>query len=219
MLHSIINILNQNVIHLFVSTILVFFLTLALIPYSISFGFRYNIIDTPDGNRRIHLKPIARTGGVVISLCWFMGILVYLYLQKINLVQVLSKHPLVTILLSGGAYIIILGLFDDIFSLRARYKFIAQLILATIIVASLKDRLFPEPISTELLIIYYLFGVFWITGFINAINLSDGMDGLASGISFVISLSLGIYSLIYSQYAWLHSHIYFSCFSFSLFTF
>ena len=98
------------------------------------------------------------------------------------------------VLAIGGIAIAALGVFDDVHGLRARYKLLAQVLIAVFVVSAgevldvVRLPLMGEvEIGTPLGI---LLSVAWIVGLINAINLIDGVDGLAAGISLVAALGL-----------------------------
>lgn len=160
------------------------FITLALIPVLKDLAVRTNVIDVPN-ERKVHQIPIPKTGGIAMAL----GMLLPLVLWTI-------KDPFVLSLLAGCAIIVFSGFLDDIFELGYKPKFAGQVAAALIVVfigeiriASLgmllpEQVILPDWIATPLT-------VFVIVGVTNAINLSDGLDGLAGGISLLGFLCVG----------------------------
>ncbi|MCA9420934.1 MAG: undecaprenyl/decaprenyl-phosphate alpha-N-acetylglucosaminyl 1-phosphate transferase, partial [Nitrospira sp.] len=137
---------------------------------------RVGLLDQPDP-RKVHKEPIARVGGIAFAL----GALVAIRYWALD-------HAVVIGTLAGALIIVCMGCLDDFFDLPVRYKFMGQVLAAGVVVIS--TGLLWQPISL-------LFGFdlpFWIsiplTIFVlvtmtNAMNLSDGLDGLAGGLSFV----------------------------------
>jgi UDP-GlcNAc:undecaprenyl-phosphate GlcNAc-1-phosphate transferase len=107
----------------------------------------------------------------------------------------------------------ITGLLDDFKNLRARFKLFFQ-IAAALVVALSGYRFFtfqtPFGFSVDSPAVSYLVTLFWIVGITNALNLIDGMDGLAGGVSAVAALFWGFISLI-------HGHVFSAVLAFSLF--
>ncbi len=159
--------------------------------------------DVPDRMRKIHQTPVLRGGGISI----FVGVLtaflsLLFYHNKLTLGFVLHLDTF-RIILIPASLVFILGLFDDAYGLSARVKLPIQFIAATI--------LFFEGIRIEVIKLPFIgvvdFGYFsflitllWIVGITNGFNFIDGMDGLASGISFFAALTILLISLIEGNY-------------------
>lgn len=125
---------------------------------------------------RWHKRPTAMLGGVAIFVAttatYFM--LVPLTTQSL-------------VVMGGSAFLFLLGLIDDLFTIRPYQKLIGQLIGAGILVLSgLKLPL------TGFDVVDIWLTVFWVIGITNAINLLDNMDGLAAGISAIAAFSLAL---------------------------
>ncbi|MEC9493311.1 MraY family glycosyltransferase [Flexistipes sp.] len=91
-------------------------------------------------------------------------------------------------LIAGATVIVIVGICDDICNIRPRYKLLGQIAAATIII--FYGNIFFEfnaPLYLEIILTY-----FWILGVTNAVNLIDGMDGLASGLALIGFVALGV---------------------------
>lgn len=165
--------------------LLAFFVSLATVlivtPIVKKFAIKIGAVDQPN-KRKVHDKVMPRMGGLAI----FIGVVAG------ALAGGLFLHNKITAISVGAVLIVILGIFDDKYNLSARFKFLVQVLVACLIVSTgLKMDFFSVPFLTdriELGWMAYPLTVLWIVGITNAINLIDGLDGLAAGIS-VIGLS------------------------------
>ena len=124
----------------------------------------------PATRRHIHTAPIPRLGGISIFLtCATVSVIVF------------RGHPLLLLSLSPAAWMFVVGLLDDLVGIRASRKLLAQCIGATLLFA-LGLRI-PIPLlhSTLGSLVSLALTVVWSVLIMNAINLVDGLDGLASG--------------------------------------
>lgn len=138
-------------------------------------------IDIPD-ERKVHKKPMPRLGGLAIFLTFLLG---YILFGNLN-------EQMISILI-GGFLIVMLGIFDDIKPIRARYKFIVQIIAACVVVFYgniVLSTISALGLSISFGWLSYPLTVFFILAIINAINLIDGLDGLCSGISAIFFASI-----------------------------
>ncbi len=166
------------------------FLALVITPVVIWLSRRFNIADVP-GARHMHTKPISHIGGVAIFLSMMPLTVCVLFLS--NTIGDAFRNILlkVIVLLSAAAFIFFVGLIDDIRTkgLRARFKFLAQLV-AAIAVCAVGIRIRSVAVADWLTLDFGWFSwpltILWIVGITNAVNLSDGLDGLAAGISAVV---------------------------------
>lgn len=167
----------------FISGVASFLLT----PPVKKLAYKIGAVDVPSDGRRMHHRPIPRMGGLAI----FLGFVIAAVLSgKIN-------EQRMWILL-GSVVIVILGIFDDRNALGAKFKFVIQIIAAAIPVlfGGLRIAVFTNPlIFTDEL--YWNLGslsvpitILWIVAIINAVNLIDGLDGLAVGISSIASMTM-----------------------------
>jgi UDP-GlcNAc:undecaprenyl-phosphate GlcNAc-1-phosphate transferase len=137
------------------------------------------LIDLPT-KRKIHDGPVPRTGGLAIGLAFFLSIFIF------NLESQLWWY------LTGGIVIYVLGTLDDYKPIRWPVKLVVQLIVASVIIfrflGSIESVLFFNRalnFSTIGLIVVFLI---WFVGILNAVNLIDGMDGLAGGFMMLITV-------------------------------
>ncbi|MBN2316082.1 MAG: undecaprenyl/decaprenyl-phosphate alpha-N-acetylglucosaminyl 1-phosphate transferase, partial [Sedimentisphaerales bacterium] len=148
---------------------------------------RFHIVDIP-GVRKVHSEPVPRIGGVAIFVS-MIGLVIPVFLLPNDIGETfrLVQSQILTLLGAAG-FMFLVGLVDDIKGLRVRTKFYAQLISAMVI-CSVGMRIESIPVTASLTIHFgwfsWIFTIVWIIGITNAINLSDGLDGLAAGISAI----------------------------------
>ena len=155
-------------------------------PVVKNLAIRVKAVDVPRDGRRMHDHPIPRMGGLAIFLGFLLSVLLFLELDG----QMRG-------MLLGAVVIVVLGIFDDIYSLPAMFKFVVQ--IAAALVAVLTGNVIeavsnPNVFSADL---YWDLGwlsipvtVVWIVAITNAVNLIDGLDGLACGVSTISSMTL-----------------------------
>ncbi|MBR4522924.1 MAG: hypothetical protein IKO64_01620 [Kiritimatiellae bacterium] len=161
--------------------------TLVLTPLVRELNRRLGMVDKPDP-RRINKVPIPRGGGLALFLGVHLALaLLYaLYGSDIAIFQSARLLPLVAI----ATLICLLGYADDKFNLPPKVKLAGQLVLAFLVWlwADLGFRnVFPFlPAWLDAFVT-----VFWIVGAVNAFNLIDGLDGLASGLALIATVGMG----------------------------
>ncbi|MFR3788069.1 MAG: MraY family glycosyltransferase [Agathobaculum desmolans] len=151
------------------------------------FAHKIGAIDIPKDSRRMHKKPIPRLGGLAIFGGFLCAILLFGQLDQTMLCVLL-----------GATMIVALGIFDDVLALGAKLKFVVQIIAAAIpvCVGDLQIKLFTNlnPFSDEpffhLGILAIPVTIIWIVGITNAVNLIDGLDGLAVGVSSIAAITM-----------------------------
>jgi glycosyl transferase, family 4 len=170
-----------------------FVICLILTPIVIKLCRKYNIVDIPKDSRRVHSKPMPRIGGVAIVTSMLIGFLIYYLLTKDIPSIALNEKFLGYII--GGLIIATMGLIDDLVNLRARYKFFFQLAAGLVVyyfgirITGIKiPFIYPDMIDFAWWIDLPL-TLLWIIGVTNAINLIDGLDGLAAGITAISATS------------------------------
>jgi UDP-GlcNAc:undecaprenyl-phosphate GlcNAc-1-phosphate transferase len=168
------------VLELLYSFTVALFLTTALIPLCIRIAPQLGLIDMPNESRKVHSRAIPRSGGLAMVLGIALPLLWFLPADKEML------H-----LCIGGLVIIVFGLLDDSRNLDYKWKFLGQ-ILATVIVMRGGFILQHLPLlwlDDLPMWLTYPLTFFFILGVINAVNLTDGLDGLAAGTTL---LALGL---------------------------
>jgi UDP-GlcNAc:undecaprenyl-phosphate GlcNAc-1-phosphate transferase len=170
---------------IFLSTLLLaVVITIGMTPLLSSLAIRHNLVDLPD-ERKVHSRPIPRIGGIAMACGAFAPLLFWNYADRFVLA-----------FLAGSAILVFFGLLDDFYDLSPKIKFAGQILAATIVIAAggvqitslgalLPDAmLLPTAVGVPLTLVS-------IVGATNAINLSDGLDGLAGGICLLIFAALG----------------------------
>ena len=168
------------------------FLTTPLVK---SLAYRVGAIDVPKDNRRMHKKPVPRLGGLAIFLGFIVSMLLFV---KID-------HQMQGILL-GASIIVVLGVVDDMSPLRAYFKFCVQIFAALVavfhgvVIQTLSNpNVFAESPYWDLGWLAVPITVLWIVGITNAVNLIDGLDGLACGVSTISAISMLVIALLVSE--------------------
>jgi UDP-GlcNAc:undecaprenyl-phosphate GlcNAc-1-phosphate transferase len=149
---------------------------MAWLPLLVKVASKWGIVDQP-GARKVHSAPIPRVGGLAMAIGVFVAALVAIDLQ------VQDRW-----FLGAAAVLVAFGALDDRFDLDYRVKLIGQLLAVVIVVIvgdvhiraiTLDERvMLPEWVSVPLTI-------FFLVGITNAVNLADGLDGLAGGTTFL----------------------------------
>lgn len=158
-------------------------------------AFKLGAIDVPKDGRRMHDHPIPRLGGLAIFLGFMLSALLFAEMER----------P-VRGLLIGAVIIVILGVLDDIMTLRALPKFIVQIGAAWIAVHHgnvIQYLSNPILTSTERFIdlgsLAVPVTILWIVAITNAVNFIDGLDGLAVGVSAISSATLLVTAILVSE--------------------
>lgn len=164
------------------------FITIVLIPIFSRLAIRFGAVDLPEP-RKIHTRPVPRIGGAAIALGVYIPVLFWA-----------TADNFVNAYLAGGGILIAFGLVDDLKGLNYKWKFLGQLLAALVIVfyggiriTSLGNLLLEGAQLADWFAVALTLVV--IVGVTNAINLADGLDGLAGGISL-----LGFCSIAYFAY-------------------
>lgn len=159
-----------------------------LTPVVRNLAHRFGLLDHALTSRKVHEKPVPRLGGVAIVVAFFVPVLGLLFVDS-DVGRRFYSDPLKAVgLVVGGLGIAVVGVLDDLRGLRARYKLLAQLLIAGFVYACgyrIDEIANPFGPTLELGILALPLTLLWITGVINALNLIDGLDGLAGGVAFV----------------------------------
>ena len=172
-----------------------FVVSFLMCPMVKSFAYKIGAIDVPKDNRRMHKKPVPRLGGLAIFLGFIVSMLLFV---KID-------HQMQGILL-GASIIVVLGVVDDMSPLRAYFKFCVQIFAALVavfhgvVIPTLSSpNVFAESPYWDLGWLAVPITVLWIVGITNAVNLIDGLDGLACGVSTISAISMLVIALLVSE--------------------
>lgn len=159
------------------------FIAMMLIPPLMKAGTRFSFVDVPDA-RKVHSAPIPRVGGIAMV----AGVVTPILIWVQRPVEVLA-------FLLGVGVILVFGVWDDRHPLNYRVKFLGQMIAVGIAVfyGDIMIRYLPfcglDPIPYAVSVPLTFFALLGIT---NAINLADGLDGLAGGTTFMSIAGLSL---------------------------
>lgn len=186
------------------TTILIGFLTalvlaLVLTPLARGIGLRFGAMDQPS-ERKVHPKPIARTGGLAMFVAFWLSIGL-IRLSGTTLSDQLPFDQKFLLVFLGVAIVFGIGLYDDFHRLSPGIKFVFQILGASaafwggirVDICAVDLHLFSPVVS-------WMATVFWFCLLINALNLIDGLDGLSSGIVFFSALVMTILALLGQRY-------------------
>ncbi len=170
---------------------LAFFLSYYLTPVARKLAIKVGAIDVPKDNRRVHKKPTPRMGGLSIYLSFIIVMFIFSDIELRKLVGILL----------GSTMLVIMGMIDDVKPLGAKLKLVLQIIAALILIyfgfkieflTNFFDKtgyIFLSKFSIPITVI-------WIVGVTNTINLVDGLDGLATGISTFAAITFAYVSYL-----------------------
>jgi UDP-GlcNAc:undecaprenyl-phosphate GlcNAc-1-phosphate transferase len=180
--------------------------TVVFTPVSILLARKFDVMDFPRA-RKVHSKPLPRWGGIGIYGGFFLSIFL-LYRFNYSFQQLLSfDYKSVNLfkqlsgIIFGGTLVFILGLIDDKKPIKALTKLLTQ-IIAAYIAMDYGVRIygltipFFDSFQNMPLILGQVVTILWLTGFMNTINLADGLDGLATGIGAIASATFFITALL-----------------------
>lgn len=175
-------------------------LSLLLTPAVKAFAFKVGAIDKPN-HRKVHTKIMPRLGGLAIYVAFVGGFLLLSPFIPEGLLNAYDMR-LIQSLLVGGTIIIIIGALDDRFDLPARVKLVGQIAAACVVVFGFGIKIdllnipFGEAMQPIAAWISIPLTIFWIVGVTNAINLIDGLDGLAAGVSGIAISTILVMAIV-----------------------
>jgi UDP-GlcNAc:undecaprenyl-phosphate/decaprenyl-phosphate GlcNAc-1-phosphate transferase len=183
---------------LFLLTVVALALSLAFTPLVRSLALRWNFVDLPDNKRKVHGKPIPRIGGIAVGLAYFGSCLAALIILPRFSIEAHFGFSAIKAIAPATLLIFLVGVADDIFTLKAWQKFAVQILAAALVVTA----------GVHLGEFSYLTGypalakavtIVWLVACTNAVNLIDGLDGLAGGIALLATITTLIASLMNGQ--------------------
>jgi UDP-GlcNAc:undecaprenyl-phosphate GlcNAc-1-phosphate transferase len=169
-----------------------FGVAVAATPWVGKLALAVGAIDRPNERKVSRRHDMPLLGGLAVAAAFAAALLA---------IHLLDAGPLylskVRGLLLGGAIMLALGAVDDRFGLGARAKFSGQFLAAFVAVAhGFELFAFTNPLSGELVELprwlVWVATSFWIVAVTNAVNLLDGLDGLASGVAAIIGATLSV---------------------------
>ncbi len=159
---------------------------------------KLRVVDQPDGHRKLHATAVPLTGGPTLSIAIVASLATSLFVFPDVLYSTKGDFRFLLCLAGAAAVIVLVGVLDDRFKLRGRQKLAGQFLAAMIMVPSgiILRRIEVFGIPIEFGDVAPVITIFWILGAINALNLIDGVDGLASTTGIVLSLSVAAVTYI-----------------------
>ncbi|MDP4087154.1 MAG: MraY family glycosyltransferase [Bacillota bacterium] len=173
---------------LYVTFLLCFLCSIIMTPLIKKLAFKVGATDKPN-KRKVHQKIMPRLGGLAIYISFLLGLL---------LLHPDNQYHLAIVV--GSMIILATGVLDDIFELSAKLKLSLQILAALLVVlwGGVEVEFINLPLGGHL-----EFGAFsvpitvlWIVGVTNAINLIDGLDGLAAGVSSIAFISISVMAIV-----------------------
>jgi UDP-GlcNAc:undecaprenyl-phosphate GlcNAc-1-phosphate transferase len=170
-----------------------------------NFAIKKSLVDQAKSVRKVHVKAVPRLGGVAFVAAWYVVIAIMLAADAHLRALVVARAPRSYTFLLGGIVIAVIGAADDIWTMRARHKLLGQVVVAFALCVSglaVPSVELPWGHVIHLGFMSYPLTMLWVVGVMNAINLIDGLDGLAAGISeialgavLILSVTLSMPSL------------------------
>jgi len=170
--------------------------TLAATPLVRRLAVRVGAVVKPD-ERRVHTRPTPTLGGIAMFIGLVVATVVAWRMDAFAPVFAGNTEPLG--LLAAAAVILAVGVIDDVVEVSAPAKVAGTVLAASILVASGVSMLnFRVPFAGIIVLSpdwSYLISVLWVLGMVQAVNLIDGLDGLAAGIVAIAAGTFFVYSL------------------------
>jgi UDP-GlcNAc:undecaprenyl-phosphate GlcNAc-1-phosphate transferase len=154
------------------------------------------VLDLPSA-RKVHARETPRTGGLAIAVAYLLTTGIAAVWKRFDPSLPFAPGENARLML-GAVPMLLVGLADDLYGLRARWKLALEIAVASLMVAlGLRIDLVSLPFvgSVETGVLGVPLTVFWIVAVVNAINLIDGLDGLASGIALIAVAANGVIAL------------------------
>jgi len=190
-----------NIILYFAAFMLSFIIVLVLIPPFSKLAYKIDFVDKPrqDVERKLHRQPIPLTASYAIFIGFFIA---YLIIARDFSWQTGA-------IFLGGILLLVIGTLDDWYKTKGKDfpalpKLIVQVLAAVLVYASgIVFTGFVNPFSGEYVmlpvILQFVLTILWIFGVTTVINFSDGLDGLAGGLSAISAITLFVVALAMGQ--------------------
>ena len=168
----------------FFALILAFYLTVTITPLIRRGALRLGMVDVPN-ERKVHASPVPRAGGVAMAVGIIVPLLVWV-----------PMDTRFKAFIAGMVIIFIFGLLDDLYEIDYKKKFLGQILAVVVTIITGKFWITNLGMWTgEEILIPPVLGIpltaFFILGVTNAINLADGLDGLAGGMCILTFACIG----------------------------
>lgn len=176
-------------------------IALGVTPLTIVLSLRAHILDVPS-NRSSHSRPMPRLGGLGILAGFYLAFAGLWLVEPLGFARCPVHNRDLLAVLTAGIGMAATGLYDDLYRLDPRMKFLMQLLLAVLVVSfGIRIESLSIPFRGP-----FVLGVFsvpltllWLTGFANIYNFMDGIDGLAAGTG-------AVYGALFALFAWIQGN-------------
>ena len=186
---------SQDIWYVLLALVAAAVVSCAATPVVKVLSVKFGAVDVPKDGRRMHDHPIPRMGGLAIFFGFLAAVRVFVPLNA-------EKKGM----LLGAVIIVVLGVLDDKYALPAKPKFLVQIVAALVAVLSgnvidvlSNPNIFSANPEWQLGWLGYPVTVIWIVAITNAVNLIDGLDGLACGVSTISSATMLIIARLVSE--------------------
>lgn len=186
---------TKTVINILLALIVGIIISFAATPAAKWFANKVGAIDVPNDERRVHKHPIPRLGGLAIFVGFILSVVLFAEIDR----------PVQGILL-GAVIVVISGVIDDIVPMRAWQKLVFQFLAAGVavyhgvVIEILSNPFFLT--RSEYIVMGSLavpITIIWIVAITNSVNIIDGLDGLAVGVSTISSIAMLVISILVSD--------------------
>ncbi len=186
---------TELAIRLLITVAAAFIISFAATPIVKAFAQKVGAMDVPNDERRVHNHPIPRMGGLAIFLGFLLSVLLFVPIG-----------PQLQGILLGCVIIVATGAVDDIVSINPWVKLFMQFLAALVAVLhGVEINILANPAfwsETDHLVLNgwtIPITLLWIVGITNSVNLIDGLDGLAVGVSTISSITMLVIALLVSD--------------------
>ena len=183
-----------------IAFLIAFIVAFMATPYTIKIARKVGAVDIPKDKRRMHHRVMPKFGGPAVIIGFLISVTYLLIIMSIEgSINLFGAEDYITKLIGvflGIIVIAITGVIDDIKTIKPLVKLAGQLIAAIIVVSfgvridNISIPFITEMLNISSIVLSSVITIIWIVGITNAINLTDGLDGLSSGITLISCVSL-----------------------------
>lgn len=192
---------------LFAAFLISFFVALILTRLMMPLAVRMGIVDKPGDYRKIHRTIIPEMGGPAILLAFITPITLLIIKPELSTISdlLLGRSSELAGIMIGACMTLVLGIIDDKYNIKSTWKLLGQIIIAVIVFycglqINQISNPFPGGSDFSLGVFAMPITVLWIVACMNAVNLLDGIDGLAAGVCLFVGLTVLLVSLHYNNF-------------------
>ena len=179
-------------------TLIALVCSLAVTPLVRRIALRWQFVDCPDDNHKRHTRVVPLGGGIAVFVALLVGMGGAFLIRSPWQAMMTERRSELAALAIAALIIVGLGILDDRFGVRGRHKLLGQVVAVAVIVGSglivRNLRVFETDVTLGILAIP--FTMFWLLGAINALNLIDGIDGLATTVGFILTVTVSIMAIL-----------------------